>query len=120
MGLKAHIGFSIPETSDVELKIISHFSALGYRVVEQQHLKWVFQRGGKLASLFRFDIRAYATTLVVETGPSQSGETWISCDWEVWLLMAVATGADIGTLEAEGRQLESVLRRQVGEGGVRR
>jgi len=120
MGLKAHVGFSIPQTSDVQLKIISHFSGLGYRLVEQRPAKWVFQRGSKLASLFRFDIRAYAATLAVETGLGQNDETWVSCDWEVWSLMAVATGADVATLEAEGRQLESVLRRQAGEDGVKR
>ena len=33
MGLKAHVGFSIPRTSDVQLKVISHFSTLGYHLI---------------------------------------------------------------------------------------
>lgn len=120
MGLRAHIGFSIPKRTDVQLKIIFHFSALGYHLTNQESSKWVFRRGSRLASLFRFDVRAYAVTLTVETGDSQRDETWVSCNWEVWAPMAVATGADIGTIEAEGRQLESVLRRRTGEEEVQR
>jgi hypothetical protein len=47
--------------------------------------------------------------------PEAAGATWVSCDWEVWTFASITTGADIATLEAEGRQLESVLKQAVGE-----
>jgi len=110
MGLKAHIGFSLPETADAGIRIISHFSGLGYRLAEHHDTKWTFHRGSKISSLFRFDIRAYSTVLTVCASPSKLNQTWVSCDWDVWSCMAILTGADVATLEAEGRELESVLR----------
>ena len=46
----------------------------------------------------------------MRTAPESNGDTRVSCDWDVWTFMTLATGADIATLEAEGRQLELVLR----------
>ncbi len=110
MALKAHVGFSIPAHKNVGQRVVSHFSSLGYRLVDESNNQWIFQRGNKLAALWRFDVRAYATTLTVRATAQETGEMWVSCDWEVWTFMTLATGADIATLEAEGHQLESVLR----------
>lgn len=110
MALKAHVGFAIPGDKDITSRTLSHFSGLGYRLTEEQLNEWVFQRGNKLSALWRFDIRAYATKLTVRSATQQEGGRWVSCDWEVYTIMNVTTGGDVGTLEAEGRQLESVLR----------
>ena len=119
MALKAHVSFAIPEIPDAELKLISHFSSLGYSLTEQHTNKWIFHRGSKLGSLFRFDICAYSTVLTVCTNPSQQDQMRVSCDWDVWTCMSITTGADVSTLEAEARHLESVLRSQsVGEKGA--
>jgi hypothetical protein len=110
MAIKAHVGFSLPGNRDFGGSIAKHFSSLGYRLVEQAPNEWVFRRGNKLAALWRFNIRAYHTTLRVRAAPEPNGDTRVSCDWEVWTFMNLTTGADVSTLEAEGRQLESVLR----------
>jgi hypothetical protein len=110
MALKTHVGFAIPRDKDVAPRVFSHFSGLGYRLTEQQPDEWVFQRGNKLSALWRFDIRAYETKLTVRSTVQQDGGRWVSCDWEVYTFMSVTTGGDVGTLEAEGHQLESVLR----------
>ena len=112
MAIKAHVGFSLPGQPDVGRAIIEHFSGLGYQLAQEHPGEWVFRRGSKLAALWRFDIRAYATTLRVQAASESPGGTWVSCDWEVWTFMSLTTGADTATLEAQGRQLESVLRRR--------
>lgn len=110
MAIKAHVGFSLPGNRDISGRIIEHFSGLGYRLAQQNSNEWLFRRGNKLAALWRFDIRAYATTLRVRAAPESNDATRVSCDWEVWTFMSFTTGADTTTLEAEGRQLESALR----------
>lgn len=110
MSLKAHVGFSIPACKNIGPRVVSHFSKLGYRLVDESSNKWTFQRGNKLAIFWRFDIRAYATTLTVRAIAQEGGELWIACDWEIWTFMTIATGADFSTLEAEGHQLESAFR----------
>lgn len=110
MALKAHVGFSIPGDKNAASRIPSHFSGLGYRLTEEQPNEWVFQRGKKLSAWWRFDIRAYATKLTVRSDAQQDGGSWVSCDWEVYTVMNIMTGGDIRMLEAEGHQLESVLR----------
>ncbi len=110
MALKAHVGFAIPDTKDVGPRVVAHFSRLGYCPTDERPNEWIFQRGKKLASLWRFDIRAYFTALTVRMSSQENEEVWIACDWEVYTFMSITTGGDIGTLEAEGRQLESVLR----------
>jgi hypothetical protein len=110
MALKAHVGFSIPEIPGIEVKIISHFSGLGYRLVEKHPSKWIFQRGSKSSAFFRFDIRSYSTILTICTNPNQDGMIWVSCDWEVWTFMTITTGGDVTTLESEGYHLETLLR----------
>jgi hypothetical protein len=110
MALKAHVGFEIQGTKDVGPRVINQFSQLGYRAIEETPNKWIFKRGNKLLSLWRFDIRAYYTTLTVRTSSQENGRIWIACDWDVWTCMAITTGGDVGTLEAEGRELESILR----------
>ena len=110
MALKAHVGFEVPDTKKVAPRVVAHFSRLGYRLIDEQPNEWVFQRGDKLASLWRFDIRAYSTTLTVRASSQKDGGLWLACDWDVFTFMAITTGGDVGTLEAEGRELESVLR----------
>ena len=110
MALKAHAGFSIPKNKKIGPRIVSHFSRLGYQLIDEHPNEWVFQRGNKLAAMWRFDIRAYVTTLKVRVTVEQSGGIWVSCDWEVWTFMSLATGGDVATLEAEGHQLESIPR----------
>ncbi len=112
MAIKAHFGFSLPGKPAIARTVLNHFSSLGYTLEQERHQEWIFRRGSKLASLWRFDIRAYSTTLRVKAAPQSNGDTWVSCDWEVWTLMAIVTAGDIATLEAEGRQLESLLRQQ--------
>lgn len=110
MALKAHVGYSIPHAKDLNAVIVSHFCDLGYQGIKQSDREWVFTRGSKLAVLWRFNIRAYFTSLTVRARPQSEGGFWISCDWEVYTLMSIITGGDIQTLEAEGRALESALR----------
>jgi hypothetical protein len=110
MSLKAHVGFSIPARKNISPRVVSHFSKLGYHLVDESSNHWIFERGNKLAALWRFDIHAYATKLRVRVTAQETGDLWVACDWEVWTFMTIATSADISTLEAEGHQLESVLR----------
>ncbi len=112
MAIKAHVGFSVPNAGKLRECVVSHFCRLGYRLVEDGTAGWVFRRGNKLATLWRFDIRAYDTTLRVHTTTEPGGSTWVSCDWDIYTLMTIATGSDTATLEAEGRELESALRHQ--------
>ena len=110
MAIKAHVGFAIPKAKELASLVLSHFSGLGYRLIEERPNEWIFQRGSKLSALYSFDIRAYATSLTVRSAPQQDGGTWVSCDWDVYTFMTITTGADTATLDAEGHQLESVLR----------
>jgi hypothetical protein len=110
MALKAHVGFALPDVRDIGSRIVSHFSRLGYRLIEERPNEWVFQRGNKVSALWRFNIRAYHTTLRVRLAAQRDGGVFISCDWDVYTFMSITTGADVATLEAEGRELESVLR----------
>jgi len=110
MAIKAHVGFAIPATQNVGTRVLSHFSRLGYRLIDESNNAWTMRRGCKLATFWRFDIRTYATTLIIRATTQEAGGLWVACDWEVWTCGTVATGADIGTLEAEGHQLESAFR----------
>ncbi len=111
MALKAHFGFAIPDTNDIGACIVAYFARLGYRHTDESRNEWIFQRGKKSAVLWRFDVRAYLTTLTVRADAQQHGQTWISCDWEVYTFMNITTGGDVGTLQAEGHSLESALKR---------
>ena len=110
MALKAHVGFAIPDDRDIGSCVVSHFSRLGYHLIGERPNEWVFQRGNKISALWRFDIRAYHTTLTVRSAAQRDGGIFVSCDWEVHTFMVVTTGGDVAILEAEGRELESVLR----------
>jgi hypothetical protein len=110
MALKAHVGFAIVDVKDIGSRVVSHFSRLGYRLIEEHPNEWVFQRGNKISAFWRFDIRAYHTTLTVRSATHRDGGILVSCDWDVYTFMSITTGGDVGTLEAEGRELESVLR----------
>lgn len=110
MALKAHVGFAIPAVRDIGPRVVSHFSRLGYRLIGERPNEWVFHRGNKISALWRFDIRAYHTTLTVRSAAQRDGGIFVSCNWDVYTFMSITTGADVATLEAEGRELESVLR----------
>ena len=72
--------------------------------------EWVFQRGNKISTLWRFDIRAYHTTLTVRSSTQRDGRIFVGCDWDVYTFMSITTRTDVATLEAEGSELESLLR----------
>jgi len=110
MALSAHVGFVLPSNKDIGAHVVSHYSRLGYRLINQDTREWGFERGNRLATLWRFDIRACQTHLTVRAAPQQDGGTWVSCNWLVYTFMRITTGADVATLEVEGRHLESVLR----------
>jgi hypothetical protein len=110
MALKAYVGFALPNIKDIRPCVASHFTRLGYRLIDERTNEWVFERGNKLSALWRFDIRAYHTQLKVRSVAQKEGGTWVSCDWEVYTFMSLTTGADVATLEAEGHELESALR----------
>ena len=110
MALTVHVGFTIPDDEDIALRTSSHFVNLGYRLTDHGSDVWVFQRGSKLATLWRSDIRAYETELTVRSVDQSDGGHWVSCDWDVYTFMNITTGGDVARLESEGRQLESVLR----------
>ena len=110
MSVKSHVGFPIAAQGDIGSKVLFHFSELGYRLAHSSPTQLVFHRGSKLAALWRFDIRAYATTLTVCVHPQQDGTQWLGCDWYVKTYGNLTTGGDIATLEAEGRSLETILK----------
>jgi hypothetical protein len=110
MAIKTHLSFVVPAAKDIGARVISHFSKLRYHLIDENNNAWTLQRGNKLATFWRFDIRAYATTLTVRAIAHEGGGYWMICDWEVWTCGTIATGADISTLQAEGHQLESAFR----------
>jgi hypothetical protein len=110
MALKHHVGFRVPGRTVAEKDVIDHFLRLGYALVDEAPGEWTFRRGTKLAALWRFDIRAYATELVVRAeGLRDGSSSWVSCDFEVWTFLTLITSGDVATLEAEARELESIL-----------
>ncbi|MCL2639722.1 MAG: hypothetical protein FWD53_02650 [Phycisphaerales bacterium] len=114
MAIKAHVSFSVPDTGKLSTLLVNHFGRLGYQMVSENIAggEWIFRRGSKWATLWRFDIRALDTTLRVWATTETGGARRVSCDWEVYTFLWIARAADTLTLEAEGRELESVLRRQ--------
>ena len=109
MALKAHVGFALPNITEIGPRMISYFSRIGYRLVDDHNNEWIFERGNKLSVLWRFNVRAYHTQLKVRSAAQKDGGTWVGCDWEVYTFMTLLTGADVATLEAEGHELESIL-----------
>jgi hypothetical protein len=109
MSLKQHVGFNIPERAGIGHAVLGHFGSLGYRLVLESPDSWVFERGSKCATFWRFDIRAYATKVVVRVAREAEASLWVSCDFDVWLFAAITTAGDAAVLEAEGRELESKL-----------
>jgi hypothetical protein len=110
MALKHHVAFIVPVRTIAEGHVTGHFHRLGYALVEDNPGEWKFRRGTKLAALWRMDIRAYATDLVVRSKAQPDGGSWVSCDFEVWTFMTLIVSGDVATLEAEARELESILR----------
>jgi len=110
MAFKHHVAFTIPKKDVNKRLVVDHFSRLGYRIVEDTEGAWRFHRGSKLAALWRFNIRAYSTDLAFRAKPQPNGKCWVSCDFEVWTFMTLMFRADVATLEAEARELESILR----------
>lgn len=116
MPLKIQKGFVVPATEDLPSQVLEHFSALGYRVVEQEADRWVFTRGlnlaGKYAWLWSFSIKPYPTTLTVTSEVLQDGNLNILCDWVVETRLSIPTAGDKRKLESEGLALESTLKAQ--------
>jgi hypothetical protein len=110
MALKHHVAFVVPVRTIAECYVTDHFHRLGYALEEGGPGEWRFRRGSKLATLWRFDIRAYATDLVVRVKAQPDGTSWVSCDFEVWTFLTLVLSGDIATLDAEARELESILR----------
>ncbi len=108
----AHVGFTVPDAGTIGPRVVSHFSLLGYRLVEERTDEWIFQRGTRMAALADFDIRRYHTTLTIRTGLQPEGR-WVSCGWAVTTYGAYISGKDIRTLETEGRELEAALRQDI-------
>lgn len=111
MAIKAHVSFPVRKSRGLDANIAAHFARLGYRLAEKSPNEWVFHRGSKFASLWRCDIRSFATTLRVRSVSNSSGDTRVSCDWEVWTFGTPKKETDSTMLEAEGRELKSLLRR---------
>lgn len=93
--------------------IVDHFTNLGYKLVEVATGEWRFHRGKKSAAFWRFNIRAYATDLLVRASLQPDNSLWVSCDFEVWTFMSVIFEGDVATLAAEGNELESALRHAI-------
>src|SRR5262245_23289879 len=98
MALKHHVSFTVPIQDDVDRTIVEHFGGLGYRLVEEADGEWCFHRGNKFSVVWRMDIRAYDTQLLVRANPQPDGRTWVSCDFEVWTFMTLMFQGDIATL----------------------
>lgn len=113
MAIKSHVGFDAPYRADAEDVICEHFLGLGYFLAASAGNELVFRRGSKLSAFYRFNVRALETTLRVRFSPGSRGDMRVSCDWEVWTCMNLTTGSDHATLEAEGKQLESLLKESV-------
>lgn len=111
MAITAHVSFPVQEDRGLDANIAAHFARFGYRLAEKSPNEWVFRRGSKLASLWRCDIRSFATTLRVRSVSESGGDTRVSCDWEVWTFGTPKKEIDSTLLEAEGRELKSLLRR---------
>ena len=114
MAIRAHVSFPLRDSGEVDGSIADYFTNLGYQLEEQAPGKWTFRRGSKLASLFRCDIRKYATTLHVSSAPEPDGVTRVTCEWEVWTFATPAKETDVEILHGEGRQLKTLLRRDIG------
>ena len=111
MSFKAHHGFEASDTQNIGSRVLAHFTRFGYDPIDERPTEWVFQRGSKLASLWRFDTRTYSTTLTVREASQANGRAWIACDWEVSTILNITTAVDFAILKAEGEQLESALRK---------
>ena len=112
MALKHYVSFTVLGSAIDGRHVIEHFRRLGFELVEDSANEWRFHRGSKLSFLWRFDIRAYSTDLVVRCGRESETRVCVSCDFEVWTFMNFITQGDIALLEAEARELQSVLRQQ--------
>lgn len=108
------IRFTVPIVDDFTEQLEFHFLGLGYRLVESRSDEWVFQRGRSLAALMELDIRKYHTTLTVRTLASAAGHLNVSCLWSVNKLLAWISHRAIDTLESEGFDFETMLRRSAG------
>lgn len=113
----ASVRFSVPYSADTGQQIRFHFAGLGYQLVRQSSGEWLFHRGRKLAGLSSTDIRTYDTTLTVRAVSGTSGNTWVSCHWDVQTTGAMVARSDIELLEAEGHDLKSFLQESAGWSG---
>jgi len=91
----------LPRTSDLEEKLVAHFEARKFRLVHSADGLWEFRRGHKMATIYRFDIRAYATTLQVRSEPSEAGKALVRFHYDVFTLLTVPIREDVVRLEAD-------------------
>ena len=104
--------YEVPEVTDLEARVLAVFSELGYRLEQRTPNRWVFIRGSTLASLWRFDIRAYHTTVTIECFPTTDDKWRVTCNHEVMSFGALCTGADSHALLSEAERLHSELLRK--------
>ena len=100
----AHVSFLVPAGTQVGSYVESHFSMLGYQLLEQTPGKWIFERGSRFGHM-GVDLRKCLTTLTVQTGSHPEG-MWLSCGWAV---EAYVSGGEIRKLEREAQELARLL-----------
>src|SRR5262245_47396414 len=110
MPFRHHVAFAVPIRHDVGRLIVDHFEQLHYTRLEEGDGYWHFRRGSKSSVIWRMDIRAYYTDLIVRVNAQPDGKSWVSCDFDVFTFMTLIFPGDVATLEAEARGLESALR----------
>src|SRR5437879_354255 len=114
MALQHHVEFTVPHQGDVASLVVDHFLDRGFELIDERPGKWRFRRGSKFAWFWRHDIRAYATELIVRALAQPSGATWVSCDFDVaTTALNFVTRRDVATLDAEARELETLLRHAI-------
>jgi tRNA A-37 threonylcarbamoyl transferase component Bud32 len=106
----ARFGFTISRQDDVGTLIKFHFGELGYRLVNEAPGEWLFERGKRFAAFWESNIRLYHTTLTVRCIAVGGTGQRVSCTWAVSTLGLAHIGRrDVAVLEAEGRELETLL-----------
>jgi serine/threonine protein kinase len=87
-----------------------HFEGLGYQLTAAKSNEWVFKRGTRLAGLWSMNVRDIETTLMVRVISVGDDDILVNCEWKLVTLGAAVTKSDIRKLEADGRQLQDLLR----------
>jgi len=106
----ASVRFSIPDEIEIGPQVVFHFTDFGYRLVEERPNEWIFQRGNKWTGLWLTEIRNCHTTLTVRSVTQPGGGLRVSCSWVVKIYGGFVSSGSIAELEAEGHELEALLR----------